>query len=287
MSICIKCNIDITEDKIIDCLNFFDKNNIPIELSDEQLDDVYNAIIKDRKYDLLDFFIDRGEYPTQMLNYCYEDDVEVISYIIDKYNEDPFLFLVCSIDIGLAEVVLEILSEKYSVKAMAKYNGGIILNTIVTNGDKELLELFLSKGFKISYCTLDPINNALVNNRMNLIPYLLENGSSNNNITLGAIATCVKKSNKTSINYIAEMISNDATITFENKDINNITAEINTIVVNGYVELALQIISKTDTKKQTEIIDGLHRLHRGKLDLQKHFHIKLFFDLYRKYLSTN
>lgn len=281
-----KVQINIDADQLVECINFFDKNNIEFNMSEEELDSLYSNIISGKNYELIDFFLDRDGSPFIMLNYCYEDDEDVIMFMIDRYDGEPIDFLIESISIGLAEKMLDILSNSIPLKTLFKSCGGKALNAVVESGSRPLLEVFLERGHKISYCTTDPINDALVNNRMNLIECLLEHGSNNNNITLKTFIKCLEKNNNTAVKYFIEHFEG-GDIDITNTSDEDIIECIKATVSGEYVEFALDILASLASERSKSLTIEIQSQFVKDLNSRNEhnkFHKRMFFNMAKKYL---
>jgi hypothetical protein len=204
----IKLDITVDYDKLIEIINYLDQSHIQVIYDIEK---VYGDIVQEKRFDLIDFFVDRGETPIDLLNYCYEDDVDVIRFLMDRFEEtggNLSDFLMSALEIGLFEIVLDITTE---LVADSNVNPTELIDSQIINkacelGNKDAVQLLLDKGFKISNCTIEPLNDALQNNRADLIPLLLSNGSDIRAIKSDTLTICMIKKNRLMLEMIQEWI---------------------------------------------------------------------------------
>jgi hypothetical protein len=207
--------IDLSRGNLIQVINSLDQFNVEVSFDKEQ---IYEDIIGNQNYDLIEFFIDRGEDPLCMFNYCYEDDVDVIRFLIDKHEAadcDACDFMLSALELGLVNTIVEICGDK--LKNIFKADNGKVISKAVEMGDIVSLKLFFSLGAKISNCLIDPINEALQNHRIGLIDFLLANDSSYQSITANTLCKCINKRNKSAVKIIEDLIRVD-TLKFSQED---------------------------------------------------------------------
>lgn len=207
--------INLSRGNLIQVINSLDQFNVEVSFDKER---IYEDIIGDQNYDLIEFFLDRGEDPLYMFNFCYEDDVDVIRFLIEKHEAadcNACDFMTMALELGLVNTIVEICGDK--LKNIFKAENGKVISKAAEMGDMESLKLFFSLGAKISNCLIDPINEVLQNHRLGLIDFLLANGSSYQSITANTLCKCIEKHNKSAIKIIEDLIRVD-TLKFAQED---------------------------------------------------------------------
>ena len=210
-----KLELDIDVDKFIKVIDGMDQLEIPVHLDDH----IYSDLIQHQRLDILEFLIDRSDDPLDLFCFCYEDDIEVIKFLIEKYEAyggSAGEFFIIAVEIGLGNVMMELYKDR--MQEFLEYDNGRVLNMVTAIGDKEYLKLFLIMGARIEICLTDPINDALVSNHMDLIKLLMQNGSDVAAITADTLCECIKKHNKSAIEFI-ETALRETKLEFSSEDL--------------------------------------------------------------------
>lgn len=206
----IKLDVYLHDEEIIDVINFLDQRNIEFTFDKDEL---FSEIVAEKNFDQIEFFLDRGSTPDEFIQFCNEDDTDVVNFLVEKNqdvteNDGEYLAkLISSKNFATAKKVIEM--YKGNMDALVNYGEGKALIAAVTYGNNELVKLLLMNDAKIDNCVEDPIVTALVNNHCDLIPVLLLNGSSIESIMPEHLETCIKNRQTKSVNYISKLMYNN------------------------------------------------------------------------------
>ncbi|XWV25826.1 ankyrin repeat domain-containing protein 1-like [Tupanvirus soda lake] len=218
----IQINIDLDYEKIIDVFNSLDKIGILIDFDENEL---FTNLIDEKMIDEISFFIDRGTDVKRFLNLCTVDDKEVITFLIESdadASENPGEFL-CDLinteNFHGAELMIE--TYKAPILELINYSNGKPLRTAVRKGNTEMISYLFLCGAKVKECDIDPITDALVFNKYELVPLLLNHGSDITSILPEHLEICLKKKYKLSVNYIYSKLLLNQLPHFKNVDLTN------------------------------------------------------------------
>ncbi|XWV24593.1 repeat protein [Tupanvirus deep ocean] len=216
----VRFKIDLDYENIIDVINLLDQRNINIDFDQNKL---FTNLIQEKMFDEISFFIDRGTDIKCFLELCSEEDKEVVTFLIENNAdalENPGEFLVDLINTeNFDSAKLMIDSHRGPLLDLVNFSSGKPLRTAVRKGNSEIISHLFLCGAKVKKCDIDPIIDALVFGKSDLIPLLLEHGSNLVNIMPEHLEMCLRKNYKLSVNYIYhKMIANQLPY-FKNADL--------------------------------------------------------------------
>lgn len=246
--------IHINNNNLIDVINFLDQNNVIMEYNRNEL---YRILIEGKKYEEICFFLDRGTDINDFLNLCTENNNDVINFLIEKMldeSEDPGeFFLKLIIDSNYKIISRLACIYKFRTDDIWNYSYGKPLRLAVRKGKTSIINLLFSLGSKVSECNIDPIIDALITGKPDLIPLLLEKGSNIANIKPEHLEICLKKKYRLCVNFIYDKIAKQELPHFEETDITKCFLEAlrtnndelaNVLIKNYQVDLNNDILSE-------------------------------------------
>jgi hypothetical protein len=216
----VRIKLHIINDNLIDVINCLDQKNVSIEFNKQEL---FRKLIDGKKVDEIYFFLDRGFDIDDFLNLCTEEDIEVINFLVDRIVDDTE---------NLGDILVNMINKcnykhinilfrayKNKREDVWNYLDGLPLRLAVRIGNKQIIKLLLSAGAKIRKCDIDPIIDALITGKPDLIPLLLENGSNISNIKPEHLEICLNKKFRLCTNFIYDKLHNGMLPHFQNADV--------------------------------------------------------------------
>ena len=215
----IKLKIFIDRENIIDVFNFLDQQNIEPEFDE---DEIYQELVVGRKYDEIEFFLDRGVEPHKFMAFCTEDDIDVVNFLADKneyISDNPGEFLVHLINKGSYEdVVLFINTYKGNIKELINDLEGKPLQAAAKKGNLKLIEFLFANGAKLNNCHTDPLIMAILFGKVDLMPFFIQKGSKISNIKPEHLLICLKNNHRSSVAYICGKLEDNRLPRFKQFD---------------------------------------------------------------------
>ncbi len=221
-----KIKLHLNDDNLIDVINYLDQKNIVMEFNHQQL---YQILIDNKKYEEILFFLDRGTDIKDFLYLCKENNIDVIYILIGKMldeSENPgeiLLNLINELNYKLIQCISCI--YKFRIDEIWNYSDGKPLRLAVRKGDTAIIRLLFASGSKINKCSIDPIIDALVTGKPDLLRLLLREGSNVANIKPEHLEICLKKKYRLCVDFIYEKIINDKLPHFKNMDVSKCIEE--------------------------------------------------------------
>lgn len=222
--------IKVKDEHLIDIINFLDQKNISIDFDREKL---FATLIDGKKYDEIDFFLDRGTPETEFIKLCSDEDDDVINFILERNqdlcdnNGEYLVKLISTSNIESAKKLIS--SSEDNIKELVNYDNGKPLILAAEKGDRVLIKLLFLSGAKIKYCLEDPLINLIKNNHTDLIKLFIDNGSNINNIRPEHFSYCIINKLQKSVEYITTLLSNDFLPHFAAEDLFScLSAAVNT-----------------------------------------------------------
>lgn len=233
--------ISVTDDKLIDVINFMDSKDIKMDIDEDEL---FEELVHHRRFNEIEFFLDRGSEPQKFMQFCTDDDKDIINFLVERNNdisENSGDFLISLINSCNFESI-KLLLDNYTgdMDEFINYKNGLPLRTAAGKGNEKILKLLFLNGAKISNCITDPLLNALHNNRTHVVPLLIENGSKCKNIGPDDLEICLWQNSKFSLSYIADKLSKNELPKFYEK---NLSRCLLLAAKTGYLDILRELIN--------------------------------------------
>ena len=210
----IKIDVNIPFNKLLGLLKYLDKNEIQYILDDDYI----QILIKNKRVNELEYMISEQNYSIiEILNYNYKkDDIGMIKQLIKAYLENRdeddianmFFHAIDKWNIELIKIILDLYTD--DVVALVNSDGGkpLLLALSLKKDSKEKVELLFGYGASVDECDHDPIIDALFNDDIIMVKYLLFKGSNLKNIQQKNLEKIFRKNCQCSIDFIINHLKN-------------------------------------------------------------------------------
>lgn len=235
--------LNLNHDQLINVINFCDQRGIHLEIKKES--ELFIELIDNKKFEEISFFIDRGTPIIEFIEKCNDDNIQMIKFLMEQYvnNGNEMMELLIDIIKTQKYIHIETLLSFYSdnsndIKELINSMDGILLITAVQSGDKRMTKFLHKHGAKINKCKYDPIIEAVTNNHLSLVNFLIKIGSKLESILPEHFEICINKRYTPAINYIIEKIYSGELSYFLQMDLSKsleIAAERNYLTVISFL----------------------------------------------------
>lgn len=203
-----KIKISTSDEHLIDVINFFDQKNIDIDFDRDAL---FERLVVDKKYDEIEFFLDRGCDESEFMQWCRdEDDNDIVNFILERNQDlcdssgEYLVKLISTCNLECSKILIK--SSQHNTKELVNYDNGKPLTAAAATGNKELIKLLFLNGAKIKYCSEDPLISLIKNNHIHLVKLFIDNGSSVESIMPQHLEHCIKNFCHKSVSYITNLL---------------------------------------------------------------------------------